>query len=77
MNTNATLSLPLDFALDPADDPSPGAVWASVFASKHPGMTFEQAMLDPILAHGINQVAQKRAQKLAKLGVVIPEKDCG
>lgn len=67
MNTTASLPLPLDCALPPDRDPAPRAVWMTVFAPTRPHMTFERAMLDPILAHSITQVSLKRARIIAGL----------
>ena len=64
--TPASLDLPLDLPLDPNDDPEPRAVWQTVFAKTHPGVTFQQAMTDPILNHGITQVSLKRSRDLVK-----------
>lgn len=68
MNATVSLDLPLDIALDPNRDPAPRAVWLTVFASTRPHVTFEQAMRDDILRHGILAVSLKRAQRIAKGG---------
>ena len=65
---SASLDLPLDIALKPEDDPEPRAVWQTIFAPTRPHVTFEQAMVDPILSHSITQVSLKRARRIAKTG---------
>ena len=63
--TTATLDLPLDIPLDPNRDPAPRAVWLTVFAPTRPHVTYEQAMRNDILRHGILAVSLKRAQRIA------------
>jgi hypothetical protein len=62
---SASLDLPLDDALAPEADPALRAVWQSLFAHKHPNLTFEQAMADPALRIGIRNISECRAKKLA------------
>ena len=65
MNATASLDLPLDIPLDPNRDPSPQAVWLTVFAPTRPHVTYAQAMRDDILRKSILSVSRKRAERIA------------
>ncbi|MCX7144496.1 MAG: hypothetical protein NT123_26405 [Proteobacteria bacterium] len=72
MNATATLPLPLPDAVAPEADPHLRAVWQSLFAHKHPSLTFEQAMTVPFIRLGVRNAAEFRLRNRLACGKAAP-----
>lgn len=68
MNAAASQVLPLAFedAIAPEADPAVRAVWQTLFAPHHPGLTFEQAMTRPLLRMGILNASEYRLREMQR-----------